>query len=286
MKPSLFSLPGIALVFAPGLLLAQSPSAADVARAATEKPQAFTLLHLLEQGGWAIVILGLMSVLMVTLILVYLLTLRRGAVVSSHFMNTADVLLKKKDYPALLAIANRHGESIAHVLRRTLDFASQNPGANFEIIREIAQTEGASQANALQHRITYLADIAVLAPMVGLLGTVFGIIRSFGVMGSSVAEAKRFTLLSEGVSEALVATGAGLIIGIIAMACYGFFRNRVGHLISELERASTHLLGLLAVNLQSPPSRREAAPAEPRRERPARETPNPRRPAVSVDDDF
>ena len=233
------------------------------------------------------VALAIMSILMVTLILVYLLTLRRGAVVSSHFMNTADVLLKKKDYPALLAIANRHGESIALVLRRTLDFASQNPGANFEIIREIAQTEGASQANTLQHRITYLADIAVLAPMVGLLGTVFGIIRSFGVMGSSVAEAKRFTLLSEGVSEALVATGAGLIIGIIAMAGYGFFRNRVGHLISELERASAHLLGLLAIDLQAPPRReRDAAPAEPRRERPNRESPAPRRPAVSVDDDF
>lgn len=200
-----------------------------------------------------------LSVVTVMLIIVYLMTLRRSAIATAPFMNTAEVLLKKRDYAGLLAISTRHSEVIARVIQRMLDFTTKNPNASFEVVREIAQTEGASQAASLQNRITYLADIAVLAPMVGLLGTVFGIIRSFGVLASNASQETRPVLLAEGVSEALVATGAGLVVGILAMAFYGFFRNRVQHLISDLERASAHALGLLALNFE------EEEEVEPRR---------------------
>jgi biopolymer transport protein ExbB len=275
------------------VLLAQDTTAAQVAAAvaATKKPAAMTLLQAIESGGWAMIPLALMSILTVMLILAYVITLRRNAVVSAHFMNTAEVLLKKRDYTGLLAIANRHSESVARVVRRMLDFASKNPTASFEVIREIAQTEGSAQAASLQHRITYLADIAVLSPMVGLLGTVMGIIRSFATIASKADEATRSGLLSGGVSEALFATAAGLIVGIVSMAFYGLYRNRVQSLISELEGASAHLLALLALNFE----RNDEKPREDRRERRSEDrrgedkerAPAPsRRPAVSVDDEF
>jgi biopolymer transport protein ExbB len=166
-------------------------------------------------------------------------------------MNTADVLLKKRDYLGLLAISSRHSEVIARVVQRTLDFATKNPNASYEVVREIAETEGGSQAASLQHRVTYLADIGMLAPMVGLLGTVFGIINSFGLLGSEQAKQasqSRDMLLASGVSEALVATAAGLVVGIAAMAFYALFRNRVHSLISDLEIASAHVMGLIALN--------------------------------------
>ncbi len=104
-------------------------------------------------------------------------------------------------------------------------------------------------ASAMNQRIIYLADIGMLAPMVGLLGTVFGIIRSFGTIGSGAArQGTRDVLLAAGVSEALVATSTGLIIGITAMAFYGLFRGRVQNLISELESATAHAMALLALN--------------------------------------
>ncbi len=214
---------------------------------------ATTLLKLVESGGWAMIPLGVLSVITVMLVLVYLFTLRRGAIVSAHYMNTADVLLKKRDYLGLLAISNRHSEAIARVVQRTLDFATKNPQAELTIIREIAETEGSTQAASLQHRIVYLADIGMLAPMLGLLGTVIGIIKSFGVLASqSTSETSRNTLLAGGVSEALIATASGLILGILAMAFYALFRGRVQSLISDLEIASTHVLGLLAVNYKKP----------------------------------
>jgi biopolymer transport protein ExbB len=207
-----------------------------------------TLWKLIEAGGWAMIPLGFLSVVTVMLVLVYLFTLRRGAILTAHYMNTADVLLKKRDYLGLLAISSRHSEAVARVVQRTLDFATKNPTASYEVVKDIAETEGASQAASLQHRTVYLADIGMLAPMIGLLGTVFGIIRSFGVIGSGTSTQSRDILLASGVSEALVATATGLVLGITAMFFYSLFRNRVQSLISDLEIASAHILGLIALN--------------------------------------
>ena len=205
-----------------------------------------TLWDMATSGGFAMIPLAALSVLTVMLVLVYLFTLRRGSIVSAHYMNTADVLLKKRDYLGLLAISSRHSEAIARVVQRTLDFASRNPGADLQVIREIAETEGSTQAASLQHRIVYLADIGMIAPLLGLLGTVLGIIRSFGALGADLGSA-RYVLLSKGISEALVNTCAGLAIGIPAMVFYAFFRGKAQKLISELESASTHVLALLSL---------------------------------------
>jgi len=207
-----------------------------------------TLWKLIQDGGWVMIPLGFLSVVTLMLVLVYLFTLRRGAILTPHYMNTADVLLKKRDYLGLLAISSRHSEAVARVVQRTLDFATKNPTASFDVIKDIAETEGASQAASLQHRTVYLADIGMLSPMIGLLGTVLGIINSFGVLGSGQATQSRDVLLASGVSQALVATATGLILGITAMFFYSVFRNRVQSLISDLEIASAHILALIALN--------------------------------------
>ena len=152
----------------------------------------------------------------VALVVVYFLTIRRGAVVSSGYMATADALLRKRDYLGLLAVSNRHGEAIARVVQKMLDFTTKNPHADLQHVREIAETEGTRVAASLNNRVIYLADIGMIAPLLGLLGTVFGIIRSFGALGADMGSA-RYVALSRGISEALVNTAAGLAIGIPAM---------------------------------------------------------------------
>jgi biopolymer transport protein ExbB len=224
------------------------PSPGAPAAPDEEEMTAVTLWKLVQKGGWAMIALGFLSVMTVMLVLVYLFTLRRSAILTAHYMNTADVLLKKRDYLGLLAISSRHSEAVARVVQRTLDFATKNPNASYETVHEIAETEGSAQAASLQHRTTYLADIGVLSPMVGLLGTVTGIIRAFAKLGSGEANISRDILLASGVSEALVATATGLIIGVVAMGFYSLFRNRVQSLISDLEIASAHVVGLIALN--------------------------------------
>src|ERR1041384_1509271 len=215
-----------------------------------------TVLETLVKAGPVMIPLFLLSIFFVALVVVYLMTIRRGTVVSSGYMATADALLRKRDYLGLLAVSNRHGEAVARVVQKMLDFTTKNPHADFQQVREIAETEGTRVAASLNNRVVYLADIGMIAPMLGLLGTVFGIIRSFGALGADLGTA-RYALLSSGVSQALVNTAAGLAIGIPAMIFYAFFRGRVQKIISELESAVTHVLALLSLQYNK---RTERAP--------------------------
>jgi biopolymer transport protein ExbB len=218
-------------------------------------PHQKTVLDAVLKAGPVIIPLFLLSVFSVMLVITYLLTIRRGAIVSGGFMATADALLRKRDYLGLLAVSNRHGEAIARVVQKILDFTTKNPNANFEQVREIAQTEGTRVASSLNNRVIYLADIGMIAPLLGLLGTVFGIIHSFGALGQEQVGSARYGALSQGISEALVNTAAGLAIGIPAMIFYAFFRGRSQKLISELESATTHVLALLSLQFDRRPER-------------------------------
>ena len=227
-------------------LLAQAPAPSATPSLVPDIPHSQTIMQALIAAGPVMIFLFALSVLFVMLVIAYLMTIRRGAIVSSGFMATADALLRKRDYLGLLAVSNRHGEAIARVVQKILDFTTKNPGADFQQVREIAETEAGRVAASLNNRVTYLADIGMIAPLLGLLGTVLGIIRSFGALGADLGTA-RYVLLSRGISEALVNTCAGLAIGIPAMVFYAFFRGKAQKLISELESASTHVLALLSL---------------------------------------
>src|SRR5438093_13779872 len=176
-----------------------------------------TIMETLIAAGPVMIVLFALSVFFVMLVIVYLMTIRRGAVVSSGYMATADALLRKRDYLGLLAVSNRHGEAIARVVQKMLDFTTKNPHADFQHVREIAETEGTRVAASLNNRVIYLADIGMIAPLLGLLGTVFGIIHSFGSLGSDICSA-RSVALSRGIDEAPVKTKPGQEIGMPSKA--------------------------------------------------------------------
>ncbi len=234
-------------------LLGQSPTPPLV----PDMPHAQTVFEAMRASGPVMIFLILLSIVSLMLIIVYLLTIRRGAIVSRGFMATADALLRKRDYLGLLAVSNRHGEAVARVVQHVLDFTTKNPNADFAQVREIAETEGTRVATNLNNRVTYLADIGMIAPLLGLLGTVIGIISSFAALGADVGSA-RYVALSRGISQALFNTAAGLAIGIPAMIFYAFFRGRAQRLISELESAVTHILALLSVQFSKRPERAPA----------------------------
>lgn len=255
MKRFLWALATLASVVS---LQAQAPSpAGSPLPVAPDHPNTKSVLDAIFSAGPVMYVLLALSVFSVMLVVVYLMTIRRGAVVSSGFMATADALLRKRDHLGLLAVSNRHGEAIARVVQKVLDFTTKNPNADFQQVRELAETEGTRVAANLNNRVTYLADIGMIAPLIGLLGTAVGIVRSFAALSADLGTA-RYALLSKGVSEALINTCAGLAIGIPAMIFYAFFRGRVQRLISDLESAVTHIMALLSVHHGE---RRERTPA-------------------------
>lgn len=232
----------IAVLLTPGLLQAQDPDAVGEVTASS-------LWSVIQAGGIFMVPLAILSVIALALILVFFFTLRRSAIVTARYMTTADALLRKGDFLGLLAVSNRHNEAIARVMQRMLDFVTKNPKATYQEAREIAETEGTRQSSVLSQQIVYLADIGTLSPMLGLLGTVVGMIKSFSVMATN-AVATRPTLPAEGVAEALITTAAGLIVAVPAMAAYAYFRGKVQSLVADLEGATTQLMALFAASFR------------------------------------
>jgi biopolymer transport protein ExbB len=234
-------------------------------------------LKIIQDGGIMMFPLALISVIGVVLVLLYLLTIRRNAVVSDRFMNAAEAMIRKRDYLGLVAYCHRQNESMARVTQKTLDFFTKYPSASFGDVREVAEAEGSRQAGLLSSRITYLADIGSIAPMVGLLGTVLGMIKSFMQISGGDVQGVRQMGLAGGVSEALITTAAGLVIGIPALVFYSFFRGRVQKYIAELEAAATHLMALLhtQVEHQRPPERENYPPSHRSREDYAMPVPSP-----------
>lgn len=208
-------------------------------------PASMNFMEIVQAGGIMMYPLALLSVAACVLILIYLLTIRRNAVVSDRFMEAAELMIRRRDYLGLISYCHRRNECMARIAQKTLDFFTKYPMASFSDVREVAQSEGSRQAGLLNSRITYLADIGSIAPMVGLLGTVIGMIKSFLQISGGDVQGVRQMELAEGVSEALITTAAGLVIGIPALVFYSVFRGRVRKYVAELEAAATHLMALL-----------------------------------------
>ena len=250
------------------LMFGLFPSLAFAAEAG-EAAKPLTLVNILEKGGWVMVALAVLSVFTLILVMLYFLTLRRSSVVTNKFMNAAEAMIRKRDYLGLIAYCHRRNEAVARVTQKSLDFLTKNPTASQSEIREVAEAEGSRQAGILTQRISYLADIGGIAPMVGLLGTVIGMIKSFMEIANGNIEGTKQLQLAQGVWEALITTAAGLVISIIAMTFYSFFRGRVQNHVAELEAASTHILALVGGQL-SKPQTRSSNEAFPHDEFPAR----------------
>lgn len=244
---------------------------ASAAAPAQASPVAVTqemdFLEILAKGGIMMYPLALLSVITVLLILIFMLTIRRNAIVSDAFMNAVETLLRQRDYHGLVALSHRRSECMARITQKTMDFSMANPGTSFENIREIAQTEGSHQAGLLTSRVTYLADVGAIAPLIGLLGTVFGMIEAFIEISAGEVQGVRQMGLAEGVSKALIATAGGLAVSIPALVFYSIFRGRLQKYTSELEAAATYFIALLQGQLERSPNSAASQQAGTRRAR-------------------
>jgi len=122
-----------------------------------------------------------------------------------------------------------------------LDHLRSIPDADAMLLRDVVEAEGARQSESIEGQPQFLMDIAVVAPMIGLLGTVFGMMIAFNAVSEQIAVV-RPTALVAGVNKAMLTTAFGLVVGIPSMMFYAYFRRRASQLVSVLETASGELL--------------------------------------------
>ena len=202
------------------------------------------LMDMLTRGGFVMIVLGLMSVVGLALVIYFFFVLRRNQVVPQQLKEDVLDKLEAGEWVDARSACGYRPCAFSEVTVSAVDYARSGENMDPALLKDVIEGEGGRQALIIQGQTQYLFDLAVLAPMVGLLGTVFGMIHAFNAVALDLTKAKPM-LLAAGVGEALVATAAGLIVGIPTMAFYAFFRNRAARLIAELEVASGQVMNLL-----------------------------------------
>ncbi len=217
---------------------------AEASTTAIPSAEMLTLAELMRMGGWLMYVLAALSVLGLAMILYYTLVLRARAIAPAAQALRLRELLKERRGGEAREFCAQQPTALAAVAAAGLDFLKENPGAKSDMLKEIMESEGSRQAGRMQNMIHYLLDLSSVAPMVGLLGTVIGMLKAFNSVAFDLAKARPMELAG-GVAQALITTIAGLIVAIPAMMAYSWFRGRVIKLTGQLEEASTDLLAIL-----------------------------------------
>ena len=207
---------------------AAAPAPASAATASLYKLQEMFMFSPVING----IIAGL-SVLALMFFLWFLLTINVRAVAPAGFVNEVTNLVLAHRYDAAADACRRSKRVfIAPVVLRSVT----NAGKSQSIIMSMIDSEGRRLSDIIWNRISYLADISNVAPMLGLLGTVMGMITAFfgldkesGSINSSV--------LSQGVGQAMTTTMFGLIVGISALVFYSIIKSRATKCLAEAEAA-------------------------------------------------
>ncbi len=187
---------------------------------------------------YSLVFLG-MSFILVALFVMCILTSRRDNVVPLQLVEAFEAQLNEKRYQEAYEMAKTDESMLGQVLSAGLAKLSHGYEKALEAMQEVSEEENMK----MQHRLSYMAMIGSIAPMVGLFGTVDGMISSFEVLATTGGGAPNPQALAAGISTALVTTLIGLAIAIPAIAAFGILKNRVQRLVLEVGILSEGLMG-------------------------------------------
>ncbi len=205
----------------------------------TTRPSRTVLGWLLNALGpiYIIVFLSL-SFILVALFIMNILSARRDAVCPQHLIEGFEAHLDEKQYQEAYELAKADESFLGNVLSSGLAKLSSSYKHAIEAMQEVGDEENMK----LEHRLSYLALIGTLSPMIGLFGTVHGMINAFYAIATGGGTPDP-NLLADGISKALLTTLIGLMIAIPAIAGFNILRNRIQLLVLEVGSTSENLMG-------------------------------------------
>ena len=232
-----------------------APAPAPAAAAAASEgggagAQHMTLKQMMRTGGGVMYVLAGASFLTVALIVYFFVTIRVSQVVPRFLHREIVEKIRGGNLDDVRRACEYRPCPLSSIVLAAIDYTRNSTETDPELLKDVMEGEGARQADGIQGQAQYLLDIAVLSPMLGLLGTVVGMLDAFNAVALEDAVA-RPVQLAAGVSRALVATAFGLIVGIPAMGFYGVFRRKAAKVVSYLEVASVDVLTALSSSRRS-----------------------------------
>ncbi len=223
------------------------PPPAPAAGSAVTAPTPLTLqrsgvwlvLDWFNRGGvfmWPIL---LCSIVAVTFIIERSVTLMRARTNTRHFMSDILNAVRRDGVPAAERVCEQTRGPIAAIVYSGLKQSSRGT----EAVEKAIETAGAVEMSFLERGLIWLATVSTVAPLLGFLGTVSGMIHAFDAIAA--ADQVSAKLVASGISEALITTMAGLMVAIPASVMHNFFLSQIDRFVIEMEESSSELVNTI-----------------------------------------
>jgi len=204
------------------------------------------ILGFLSKGGIIMYPLFLCSIAALAVAIEKSIALRRRKIIIPEVVAVLENVKESHDFGLAVSICEKHHGPLANIVRISLE----NHGLPREELKEALLDQGRQEVHQLERGLGVLETVAGIAPLLGLLGTVLGILKVFKVIAElGVGQA---AALAGGISEALITTIAGLFIGIPALVAYNFFAHKAEALVLEIEKYSNRLLARIGAIHDAP----------------------------------
>ncbi|MDK2778962.1 MAG: MotA/TolQ/ExbB proton channel family protein [Pseudomonadota bacterium] len=197
------------------------------------------MLEIIQSGGWMMVPIIICSVLALGISVERFWTLRPAQIAPRDLLARVWGWMKNNQLDSGRIKELRASSPLGRVLAAGL----LNSRHGRQIMKESIEEVAAHEIHGMERYLTALGTVAAVAPLMGLLGTVFGMIQVFAeIMSQGTGQAN---LLAGGISEALVTTAAGLIVGIPALICHRLLQRRVDEIVVYMEQEAIKLVDVL-----------------------------------------
>ncbi len=221
------------LVLSTGVIWAQE--AAPAPAAGTEKQ---TLLWLIKQSGMIGYVIIAFSAAMLALIFINIMNLRRSNLIPENLVVEVDELLRNKQAKAALELCQNDPSLTGKMMAAGISRMPRGYDQAMEYMGEV----GAEGAMKFQHNVSYLSIIGAVAPMMGLLGTVVGMVGAFRDLSLSGGQPNP-SAMAGNIQLALMTTVEGLIVAIPAVFAYALLKNRLAMMLTEVDMVTAELMG-------------------------------------------
>ena len=196
---------------------------------------------ILAKGGIIMIPIAALSVVGLAVIIEKIINLRQSRVLNPEVINMIETIESPADIPMAIRTCERYKSPFANIIRVGLEEADEP----IALVRQAMEDTGRREVKRLERFLVVLETVAAASPLLGLLGTVFGMIEVFSVI--SVQGVGQTGRLAGGIAQALITTAAGLSIGIPALVMYNFIDSRVEGFIVKIDTYAHVLLKRLAM---------------------------------------
>ncbi len=242
------------------MTLGQAVGASDPAGSTVSAAQIDSIWDFMVKGGPMMIPIGLCSLVALTVIIERLVSLRRVKVLPRPFVRGLKEVFEESggDKRKALDYCALHSNPLANVFAAGI----KRLGGPLQLLEKRVQEAGEREVQRLRKYLRLLSVIASIAPLMGLLGTIFGTIRAFQTVATSAESLGKAELLATGIYEAMITTAAGLLVAIPVLISYHWISAKIDHLVSEMDALTVEFVEQYAES-SPPPADQETQAVSP-----------------------